>query len=393
MRPNRYFPVEVRTDAAITLLADGCVPTDVAAGTTGVVPVLAIDPAGTIGGTRLRVPADGERLVGTTTGTVPAELFPGGRTVPVRLDPAAPLPGPPAAWEVLDAVVLDPAAMAAVNDAHRSALLSGGVTLATTGPDAPDDRWPWARRGSLWVLAYTPAGPGDLVGADVYGPTDQWTPGAPPAVRRTAVAVAVGLAIVTVALLVRHRSRPSIPPADEHPGQSPGLMITVPMHHWRAVAAVLVPLVTAAGVLAWRATLDPVAHAGGDVTVATPRLVQRDRWAYDRARSATTATVPWAGWTHPAFASPAAAAAARLTVSADGRLAFRLPLAAVAAAAFVRRDVTPAGNPVPTTATHGAAMRTVASAVYLSFGDRIVGETAPPPGRWPGVLIARPGTP
>ncbi len=381
VRPGRYFPVEVRADgpARVALRAPGCLPTDADVAGWATVPVLAVGPPGPLTGgdgppLPLRVPAEGERLVAAATGLPPAaaDLFPGDRLVPVRLDPSDPLPGPPAAWEVLDAVVLDPAAVAALTDARRSALLAGGVTLAVTGdapPDAPPDaRWPWRRRGRLWALSPSPAGPAaGVVLPDAYAPTDAWTPGWSPAVRAAAGTAAVLVAIAVVAL-TRFR-RP-----------------------WLAVAApVAASAVATAAVAVWRLTLDPVARGGGDVTVVTPALAQRDAWVYERARSPADVAVPWSGWTHPAFASDGALADGRptLTVSADGRLAWAVHLPAGSAVAFVHRDVSPAGPPPPVTGRRGAAMRDAAP-LYLSAGDRLAGETPAAPGRWPGVLVIRP---
>ena len=399
VRPGRYFPVEVRADGPVTLAADGCVPTDVAGGFRGTAPVWAVTtPAGELGGTPLRTPAEGERLVGATA-ALPAgagELFPGDRLLPIRLDLADPLPGPPAAWEVLDAVVLDVPAMAAVTDAKRSALLAGGVMLAVAGDDRPDARWPWRRRGPWWVLAVTPAGPTEVVSPDVYGPTESWSPGWPAAVRGGAAGVAAVVGVVTVALFargIRDRVTPRVAVAPQgHSSSRPkGAPAGRPLRgggRWTA-AAIAFPLLSGVAVLVWRSRLDPVARVRGDVTVTSPAWSQHDAWVYGRARSAAVATVPWAGWTHPAFASAGAAARARLTVSPDGSTAFRVPLAAGAAVAFVRREVGPAGVPPAITGGHGAAMRTVAS-LYLGRGDRVAGETPAPPGGWPGVAITRP---
>jgi hypothetical protein len=373
VRPGRYFPIEVRADAPAHLTADGCVPCDVAAGWF-TVPMLAAGAPGDLHGgddppVPFRVPADDERLV-ASTGPLPAgaaDLFPSCRIVPVRLDPANPLPGPPAAWEVLDGLVLDAPAMAAVTDERRSALLAGGVALIVTGSDAaPDDRWPWQRRGPLWALAYRPAGPaGTVVLPDAYEPTDGWTPSWPAAVRGTAGAAAVVVVVAAIALAVL-RTR------------------------WAVVAAIALPCVATAAATAWRTRLDPVARGGGDVTITSPgRWSQRDAWAYERARSPADATVPWNGSTHPAFPSESAIATdrARLTVAADGSLAFTLHLSAGSAMAFVRRDVTVADAPLHT-GGHDAVMRAIAP-LYLSTGDRLVGETPPAAGRWPGVVISR----
>ena len=392
VRSGRYFPVEVQGSGPVTLRADGCLPCEVANVGRTTVPMLVVTTPGELHGggpaLPLRVPADDERLVGATA-EPPADLFPGRRVIPVRLDPADPLPGPPAAWEVLDAVVLDAAAMAALDDAHRSALLAGGVMLAVVGDAvAPDDRWPWQRRGTAWVLSYAPAGPAGVVEPDAYVPTESWSPGWPPAIREAVVVIAVLLSLATVAWLYATgpaaggRGRPSPVAAEAAAPVSAA-------RPWAGVlGAVTLSLAAAGGVAVWRATLDPVARGGGDVTVAGGRWSQRDAWVYNRARSSTDVSVPWAGWTHPIFASTAAAEGARVTVAPDGRLGFALHLSSGAATAFVRRDVAP-GSPPDITGGSGGAMRGLAP-LYLSTGDRVAGETAAAAGRWPGVAIRRP---
>jgi hypothetical protein len=382
VRPGRYFPVEVRTDAAVTLAADGCLPCDVAATGRVTVPMLAVTTPGPLlgGGAAipLRVPADDERLVGTL-GDVPAGLFPAGRVIPVRLDPADPLPGPAAAWEVLDAVVLDAPAMAAVDDVRRSVLLAGGVTLAVVADAVPDDRWPWRRRGTAWVLAYAPAGPTGVVDGDAYAPTEMWTPGWSATVREETVVAGVLVCLASLAIVASRRT--GVPPV-----RSATARAGRPCDGNRVVLlAVAVPLAAAGGVILWRSMLDRVARGGGDVTVTGDGWSQRDAWVYDRARSPADVDVPWAGWTHPMFASTSNGA--RVTVSADGRLAFHVHLGRGAAMAFLRREVRP-GTAQGVTGGRGAAMRSLAP-MYLSTGDRVAGETAAAAGRWPGVEIVR----
>ncbi len=298
---------------------------------------------------------------------MPAGLFPGERVIPVRLDAADPLPGPAACWEVLDAVVLDAAAMAAVDDNERSALLAGGVTLAAVGEGPPDAAWPWRRRGTAWVLARVPAGPTGAVEPDAYGPVESWSPGWSAAVRGGVVAVAGGVVLATIGLLCVVRPGPRA-----------------------AVVGVTVLCgVATVGIVAWRSALDPVAHGGGDVTVAGGGWAQRDAWVYDRGRSAADVDVEWKGWTHPAFASAAAAEGARVTVAADGRLGFAVHLPAGRRWRSCGGRCGPGGPPAVTGGHAGRPCGTVAP-LYRSAGDRLAGETAAGPGRWPGVSIERP---
>ncbi len=368
-RPGRFFPADVRgtNGSTVTLTADGCLPSDVSA--DGVAPVLAVDPAGDLrwpgGGRRLRVPRSDERLVGAVTpAAVPPDLFPGNRVVFLPLDPADPLPGPPAAWETLDAVVLDAPTMRRLTDPQRSALLAGGVALVATGAP-PDDRWPWHRRGGWrggwWTLACAVRGPTDAVVApDAFSPTYTWVPGWPAPVRRAAFAVASLVALATVAVCLVRRP-------------------------WAVWAAVGLCVAAAAGITLWRRSLGTVAVAGGDVTAAADGLVQRDAWVYERARSpGTPATVPWGGWAHPAFESSSdlARAAPRVIVAADGKPSFAVTLGVVA---FVHRDVGPGTN----AAGDGTAspMRDVARDLYLRVGDRLGGDVRPTAGRWAGVTV------
>ena len=258
--------------------------------------------------------------------------------------------------------------MAALTDASRSALLAGGVTLAVPSDAPPDGRWPWQRRDRTWVLAADPAGPTGVVSADAYGPTEAWSPGWSAGVRGAAAAGGLVWAGAVVAL------------------------VAVARRPWTRVAGpVVLCVAVAGGVALWRATLDVVARGGGDVTVAGRGWVQRDAWVYERARAAADVTVPWAGWTHPVFADVEAVAVdrPRLTVGrrrADGVRA--VP------AGRVGRGIRPGatsgpGRCRPPTGGRGAAMRDAAP-LYLSTGDRVIGETASTPSRWPGVLVGRP---
>src|ERR1041384_660037 len=130
-RPGQYMPVRLagtsdRATAHATLRIDG---TDLLplvlpipnSQVDAIVPLLALrvpilqikwtiadDPPHLVRAP-LHLLAEDERLVGFTAIDLAfaRPLFPGRRIIPISLDPIDPLPGPPAAWEALNAVVFD----------------------------------------------------------------------------------------------------------------------------------------------------------------------------------------------------------------------------------------------------------------------------------------------
>ncbi len=185
-RDGRYMPVRVvvaDTPGAnsLTLRAEGALATSITLAegrTDAVVPWLSSGGAITAarwateggGGANLEAPlrplAAGERLVGYTSGdeasatAVSHALFPAEQIVPVRLDASrAPL-SPAAAYESLDAVILDPAAATRVDSGQLRTLLAGGMTVAIQSEKRPGGNWPWQRLGPWWVVRYAPVGPG-----------------------------------------------------------------------------------------------------------------------------------------------------------------------------------------------------------------------------------------
>jgi hypothetical protein len=314
----------------------------------------------------LRERRDDERLVGSTSANLPADLFPDTRLIPIRLDSADPLPGPAVAWETLDAVLLDSPLFQRLGDETRSTLLSGGVVLAARG-DRPDPRWPWRRQGSLWILAAKPVGPHDeLVDDSVYAPTYAWMPGWPPRVRGQVVGIAALLLLVTVGLLQLGRNRAT------------------------AGLAISILLLSAVAIFWWKASLGSVDRGGGDIVIAGNGLSQRDGWVYQRAKTTSTQIVRWTGWTHPLFASvnEMNRSEMRVSVSPGDQLEFIYQAIAGHTMAFVRREIQPGGMPA-TVATDGSPMEQAARAAYTARGMKVVGETTAPGGRWPGVVIGQ----
>jgi hypothetical protein len=373
-QPGRFFPVALdRADASasITLAADGCVPTQIQSTGQGsrIVPMLCYGdphelrwPGGSV---PLRTISSNERLVGTTTTDLPGDLFPNARLIPIHLDPADPLPGPPSAWESLDAIVLDSATFARVDDAHRSTLLAGGSTLTAIG-DRPTDHWPWQKRGSYWLLRANIAGPvDDVIDDAVYAPTFAWQPGWPARVRRQVFGTAAALLILILGIvLIGRGSRAS------------------------AIAAIALCLISAGLVIAWRDSLGSTDQAGGDVLVADDHLLQRDSWVYQRAKANKAINVPWTGSTRPIFASSTGLASSnlRLIVSSEDQLGFEYDGIRGHCLAFMRRQVLPQELPALSTGRR-SPMQDLARSVYLSPGFKVIGETDADVGRWPGVVV------
>lgn len=376
-RPGRYFPIQVDGgDAAMPQFfsADGCLPTLVQAGLPHrrVVPMLVTGFPTTLKGNRtgrdsmlLRVPKDDERVIATTTADVSAAapLFSGSRIIAIRLDPTDPLPGPPAAWETLDAVLLDAAEFSRIPDEERSALLAGGVKLICTGDVAPDARWPWQHKENAWVLSFALAGPvGETVNEDAYAPTYAWNPGWRNAVRGQVMGAAILLVLITIALLLRP-------------------------NRWTLISAIFLMLVASIGIAAWRQSLGNITRAGGDVVVARAGLLQRDAWVYERSRESSTQSVAWNNWTHPMFSSDDALrnSAMKLVVTAQGELQFSHDAITGHTMAFVRREIWPGEMPVSSMPVR-SPMLELAKSVYLGAGEKIAGESPGSDGRWPTIV-------
>src|SRR5260221_543188 len=65
--------------------------------------------------------------------SVVAALFPGDPVTAIHLDPTDPLAGPPAAWETLDAVLIDDAGLARLGGRKVDVLAASGVAFAVRG--------------------------------------------------------------------------------------------------------------------------------------------------------------------------------------------------------------------------------------------------------------------
>jgi hypothetical protein len=280
-RTGRYMPV--RVDSTTTLLAaEGIFPTIIEAKSDSIVPVLIIGSPGSLNSALpLHSLADDERLIAFDGEgqSLARSLFPVEKIIAIAVNPSDPLPGPPAAWEALDGIVLDSQAVARLDDAQRSVLLAAGTVVAVASEQAPDTRWPWKRQKSLWVLQYQPAAPvGEFLDPNVFSPTFAWSPGAPLALRHQILIAGAlfGIAVIAIAM-------------------------------WRSKAAVLaivfLALISTGATLWWKSHLGIVDEGGGDIVVVSDALVQQDSWLYERARAEGVRRIHWNGSTHPIVAS------------------------------------------------------------------------------------------
>jgi hypothetical protein len=363
-RPGQCMPVLIEANhTGLTIRADGIVPTEVAAGRNGIVPVLVPgSSAGTIEGTALRPLGPNERLVGFTAEPfeLARELFPGATIIPVRLDPSRPLPGPALAWEALDAVILD----SAPDPAQLPDLLATGIDIAVRSDAAPDARWPWQRFGDAWVLRVESSGPdGVIAGPPAYLPAMSWQSGTPAALRRRIVlAGAVVALLVLSTLLIRSRA---------------GIALTL-------LAAVL----GCAAIEYWRRAQPEFRRADGNIIVARGALAVVDQWTYLSAVTDTRER----STSRPVLFDPAQAQRIQLALAceADGSMRWHCALPRGNRLALLARRVRVVVETAVLPDPAQSPLYDLARQLYLRSGDRIVGAVpAPvaPDERWMGILI------
>jgi hypothetical protein len=371
-KPGRFFPILVDGEDlthATLLSGNGCMSTSVEPQSVGrtIVPMLVIDSPKDVNDILpLRVPRNDERLIGMI-GIETSEigpLFSGSRLIPVHLLAGDLFASPPAAWETLDAIVLDESSFSRVNDEQRSAWLAAGITLAVKSLELPDKKWPWQRVGGLWVLQFRPAGPtNQLVNEAVYTPTFGWNPGWPAPLRAQVMGIALLIVLVSCAMLL--------------------------LKNRFLLSVVLGFEITAAiGVAAWQHSMEKIDRTGGGIYLNRAGITQRDEWVFERAKQSATQIVNWVGWTHPIFSSANSFNQSEMTVheSSAGYLQFVYQAKSTHTMAFVRREIQP-GEMSAIPAEHDSPMHDLAKSDYLGIGDRIIGEIAGANGRWPDVVI------
>jgi hypothetical protein len=402
-RPGKYMPVRVTEPEApdpaarstIRLSADGAVATELERPTGPadvVIPWLVIgesprDATWSAPGASasalpvtLRPLNEGERLVGLA-GAEPAaarSLFRYTGVVPVRLDPADPLPGPLAAWQSLDGLVLDAAAVPWLTERRLESLLAAGTTIAVRTADRPTGAWPWERQGDYWVVRADPAGPRGAVHPDAYAPTEAWSPGWPAAFRRQVVVGTILFALLALAASL-WRSRAAA-----------------------ALAVAGLSLAALAAFALWRARQPSTIAAGGAIIVAGGAQTRIDDWNYFRAMNTTQATTPWPdapAVSRPVFFSSRQAAqiGLRLIVAPDGRpRRFAWEMKPGTAVAFLSRTARPGPWDGAVSEPVTSPLREVAQSLYVRAGWSLAGQSTDAAsqaaaGRWPAVVVRATG--
>ena len=267
-RPGKLMPVEFAggQGRTITLAADGAVTTIVNSAADGVAAWLPErDDLNTpLFGQALHELTDDQRLVASERDQIPRDLFPGKTIVEIRLDSAEALLGPVAAWQTLDAIVLDEVP----SQAKVAALLAGGTSVVVGSADKPADGLPWRQDGDFWVIR----SPSRLVGRPtdaVYDSLAAWDEQTPDVFRLRIVLVGVIVAVGFLAVRL-WRSK------------------------WAWAAAILWAGICAGGILAWNHQHYYVVSAEGEIGIdATPMEV--DRWFFWRGVKTAGVDVPWDG--------------------------------------------------------------------------------------------------
>lgn len=356
----------------------------------GLVPILPLSPSlrqlrwrlsdgsqGTIAFPLKPLPPD-QCLLGLAAGNPQSlsHLFPEKSVVPIRLDPANPIPGPAVAWSTLDAIVLDPAQAATIGPNSIAQLLAAQTTIIVLGninlpipPTRKTDQF------TLFAPPFSPPLASPVLPA-AFAPVAGWHADWPKPFRVRILLISLIITVILLAVAL-------LPPP------------------FSALAGLLV---SAASVLAIALLFSPVPvlQKGGDIVLQLPDLRQIDSWNYFASPTNTIATFHASASTWPVFMHESDPLLLNLTLlcQADGlpdRFQFRLSRGV--SAAFLSRSLStdhlPQSAPHLPTDIHNPLLR-LARRLYLQPGD-------PPPTRlanqftttgqtfeyWPTLFIRR----
>ncbi|HEX2974049.1 MAG TPA: hypothetical protein VHP11_17080, partial [Tepidisphaeraceae bacterium] len=374
-RPGRYMPVHITADlpardTPLLLQGQGVIPTQIntpPARLDVIVPLLPLDNTlrslcYSTGQTQspLRALQPSQRLVGLVADdlNIAQQLFPNHTVIPLRLDPATPLPGPIAAWQTLDAIVLDQPLAQQLGPSTLATLLAGGTRLVVRSPAPPDSVWPWSRLNDCWVLTPDLAGP-VLAGPNpsALAPVQGWRAEWPSAFRyRIVLFAAIGAILLLSLTMVRWRFTP-----------------------------LLVLLLSAAIVLllaSWSKNRAAVLLRSGQVVVLRNALAQTDLWHYYASPNATTVQVPWLELTWPFFDDRADRDAMQVSLlcQPDGQpLSFVCRLPPSLKIGFLSRSLSQVSLPAASAATPANPLLRLSQRAYLRPGDQVLGQLPPAP--------------
>jgi hypothetical protein len=366
-RAGKCMPVFIdSSDASATLSSDGIVPTHVASGHDGVVPVLVLSTAAReLDQHPLRALAPNQRLVGMTIDApdLLTQLFAAETVVPIRLDPARPLSGPMLAWEALDAVILE----APPRPAQLPELLSLGVAIVVRSDSRPNEQWPWEQLGNAWVLRPNLAGPiGSTGGESAYLAALGWRPTMSASLRRQIVlAGAICALLIMATLLVRTRRA--------------------------IVLTLMVALLCCVAIEWWRRAQPATRSAQAQVMIARGPMTQVDAWQYVVAARETVERTT----SRPIIIDPGHASRCELKLGreADGGLKWQFKLAPGNRMVLLNRRMR-VGTETPVIPDAKVSpLYELARQSYLAPGEEIQGAIPAPVTSdegWLGILISSP---
>lgn len=388
--PGHYLPVRVVAELDATelrLSAPGIVPLHLALGPGGrldrVVPVLVVGAVSSIwdwsteqeaGTVSLPHPWVLKRqpIVGVVdslqdhplSGVLPEEGFT--RFTRFVFRSVDPLPDPLIAWELLDAIVLDPSSLAGLGMDRIGQVLSCGIAIYVRQHSRPDEVWPWYQQGDFWVLKPVIEGPiSALVRPEAYWPVMDWKPGPTDARRRLILGVALLVAMVML-----------------------GTLLTL-----KAWVSGVVALGLGTGLWIWASVDPPIRQAIGVIAVHDRRLVQIDTWRYFTAPRPARHEIKGEGLIKPLLLSSDGVVQLDLEMRQDASLSplFSMAVARDVLVGFLDRMVLPAG-PEPSMQPVGgpSPMLPLVRRMYQRPGDRVREVTDPmASNHWPTLIILR----
>jgi hypothetical protein len=391
-RPGKYLPVRITAavlepgNYRVALAADnvgtGATELSQGAGRTSVnlregridaiVPWLVIDgrarhprlfiegQAEFVDGPELKRLGDSERLVGWTT---PDEAFArrllhgAPKIIPIALDPSEPIKGHAAAWEMLDAVILDATSATRLEQSQLASLLACGVTVAIRSDTPPFPAWPWRRMGDYAVLSYEPVGPTTAGYHEAaYLPVAGWQAGWPWTFRRRVLLVAGVCCILLLGLAL-----------------------------WRppltALWGVLLVAGMCVGIGKWWNVQLAIQQGAGEIVVLNDGLTQTDGWTYQTSTALRPATLRWSDVSRPMVADDIWVSLNCDTTGQPTEFNTRVP--ANRKVAFLSRIVGPRGPRTPPARPVTSPLAPLAEELYLREGGEISGQL-------PGALVSTP---
>jgi hypothetical protein len=371
-RVGRYMPVQfAASPGRLRLAADGAVTTIIQSPVGGIAPFLiTASPVRNASFTQAlhELQAD-EKLIGMATDApdIGSVIFPGEKTISVSLDPVHPTPGPPAAWQSLDALVLD-ANSPALKDTATLNLLSGG-TIIVIRAGTPDAKYGGVfssfDRG-YWILQ--PPIALSAVGEDSYGPISGFVPRHDADYLRHVVVMGLVFSILLVGASLWNSRR-------------------------NVLLAAGLALITLFAVPIWGSAQLPIIAAQG-VIQENDTFPMSDTWLYQMALKPCRARLPFPGTAWPMPSADAGAQDMTLVCDGTGKpLGFQYNLRPDLPAAFVFRSATAAAETAGLSTPLTSPLRTLLSPHYpglQAIGEARIDSTGEPGAiQWPTVVLAR----